>query len=290
MNIQAILAKIKYNDGTFPNEALNKAINNQELIIPELIKVIEFTKNNIEKLISDEKYFTHIYALYLLAQFREKSAYQLIIEFFSIPGDMPKDITGDVVTEDLGRILASVYDGNDSLLKSLIENKGLNDYVRSAALECLLILVAIGAKPREEIICYFKELFNGKLEREFSHIWNALIIRSTLLYPEEVYEEIKLAYEDQLVGPIFVDLQTIEETIRGGKEKTLKTLRNDRRYKLIEDTISELQHWACFHKSTNIDKKKLQSISVTKKKISRNTPCPCGSGKKYKKCCLNKPL
>jgi methionyl aminopeptidase len=25
-------------------------------------------------------------------------------------------------------------------------------------------------------------------------------------------------------------------------------------------------------------------------KISRNAPCPCGSGKKYKRCCLNKPV
>ena len=24
-------------------------------------------------------------------------------------------------------------------------------------------------------------------------------------------------------------------------------------------------------------------------KIGRNQPCPCGSGKKYKKCCINKP-
>ena len=23
-------------------------------------------------------------------------------------------------------------------------------------------------------------------------------------------------------------------------------------------------------------------------KVGRNDPCPCGSGKKYKKCCLNK--
>jgi uncharacterized protein YecA (UPF0149 family) len=23
------------------------------------------------------------------------------------------------------------------------------------------------------------------------------------------------------------------------------------------------------------------------RKIGRNDPCPCGSGKKYKKCCLN---
>ena len=27
----------------------------------------------------------------------------------------------------------------------------------------------------------------------------------------------------------------------------------------------------------------------TKKKIGRNDPCPCGSGKKYKKCCIDKP-
>jgi len=28
--------------------------------------------------------------------------------------------------------------------------------------------------------------------------------------------------------------------------------------------------------------------SVKKEKIGRNDPCPCGSGKKYKKCCLGK--
>lgn len=29
-------------------------------------------------------------------------------------------------------------------------------------------------------------------------------------------------------------------------------------------------------------------IVVNENKIGRNEPCPCGSGKKYKKCCLNK--
>ena len=27
----------------------------------------------------------------------------------------------------------------------------------------------------------------------------------------------------------------------------------------------------------------------TLKKIGRNDPCPCGSGEKYKKCCLDRP-
>ena len=279
MDIPTILTRLKYNDGTFPREALNEAINNQELIIPELLKIIEFTKNNIEELITEEKYFVHIYAMYLLAQFKEKHAYRLIIDFFSMPGDMAKDITGDVVTEALGRILASVYDGNISLLKSLIENKELDEYVRSAALECLLVLVAVGTKSREEIIDYFKELFNGKLEGDCSYIWTALVSRSTRLYPEEVYDEIKLAYEEELIECFFVDLQTVEKTIKEGKEKTLRSLRNNSRYKLIENIISEMQNWACFYKSRNEEKKR--------KKIGRNAPCPCGSGKKYKKCCLN---
>ena len=33
---------------------------------------------------------------------------------------------------------------------------------------------------------------------------------------------------------------------------------------------------------------KTNQKTAGKKKISRNAPCPCGNGKKYKKCCLNK--
>ena len=31
-----------------------------------------------------------------------------------------------------------------------------------------------------------------------------------------------------------------------------------------------------------------QTVNRTLKKIYPNDPCPCGSGKKYKKCCKNK--
>ena len=32
-------------------------------------------------------------------------------------------------------------------------------------------------------------------------------------------------------------------------------------------------------------KQKLSTTVVKEKKVGRNDPCPCGSGKKYKKCC-----
>ena len=31
--------------------------------------------------------------------------------------------------------------------------------------------------------------------------------------------------------------------------------------------------------------KKMQPVRAASEKVGRNDPCPCGSGKKYKKCC-----
>ena len=39
--------------------------------------------------------------------------------------------------------------------------------------------------------------------------------------------------------------------------------------------------------SLEFDKKESRTVIVGKK-IGRNDPCPCGSGKKYKQCCMNK--
>jgi len=36
--------------------------------------------------------------------------------------------------------------------------------------------------------------------------------------------------------------------------------------------------------------RKVNTTIVKDKKIGRNEPCLCGSGKKYKKCCINKEL
>ena len=34
----------------------------------------------------------------------------------------------------------------------------------------------------------------------------------------------------------------------------------------------------------------IKSTDIKKKKVGRNDPCPCGSGKKFKKCCLGKGI
>jgi hypothetical protein len=61
---------------------------------------------------------------------------------------------------------------------------------------------------------------------------------------------------------------------KAGVKKTLKARQKE--MKIVGKEIAKL---SIKNKSQN-----LKSVS----KVGRNDPCPCGSGRKYKKCCLNK--
>jgi len=287
MEINEVLSELEYNRGYFPYEAVREAITQKEKKVPELLKILENVEKNIHQIEEQPDYMAHIYAMFLLAQFREKRAYPLIVDIFSHPGDTSDKIGGDFVCEDLPQILASVCHGDTTLIKQLIENRDADEYVRDAGLRALLLLVINGEKTREEIIDYYKSLFRGKLEREHSMVWNGLVLCSSYLCAKEVYEDIKKAYEDDLVDPFFINLEDVDEYLSMEWEKNLNRLKKDRHYQFIDDTISCMEWWACFQPKKKVKPNLLKSLKTKskRKKIGRNDPCPCGSGKKYKKCC-----
>ncbi len=262
MDLQDILKQLEVNDGTFPREAVAQAIAQREAMTPELLRILEYTHDNIEDIAERPDYFAHIYAMYLLAQFREPRAYPLLTQFFSIPGDIVDDVTGEVVTSDLCRILASVSGGDSRLMMALAENESANDYVRDAALRGLICLVACGQQPREDVIAYYQSFFRGRLPRAYSVLWDLLVHASTDLYPDELYEDIQQAYEDELIETFSIRLEDVEETLQRGKERVLDDLQKNKHYKLITDTISEMEWWACFQPQERSSRPPLPDIQV----------------------------
>ena len=278
MRVHGILKELEFNSGVFPRKALEEARARQKEITPELLRILVKATDNIELIWDEPAYFAHIYAMYLLAQFRERKGYQLIVDFFSIPGEITLDLTGDVVTEDLGRILAAVSGGDTSLIKRLIENQEANEYVRGAGLVSLMTLLAEGEIDRDEVVEYTKSLYQGGLEREPSHAWNLLVNCSADIHPEEVMDEIKQAYEDGLVDKGFIDYKWVEEHHACDRTQLLKRLAEVRHHRYIRDVVKEMEWWACFEQ-------RKRGVSTKKGKVGRNEPCPCGSGRKYKRCC-----
>ncbi|MFP4173955.1 MAG: DUF1186 domain-containing protein [Candidatus Hydrogenedentota bacterium] len=292
MDIVDIVKALERNAGSFPREALEAAVEQREAITPELLDMLEYTVANAEELAGEPRedvYFGHLYAMFLLAQFRETRAFPLIVRFCELPGRTPEDLLEDSVTEDLHRILASTFDGDTEALKRIIENPACNEYVRSAVLNALVVLVRMGVKQRDEVMAYMEELFRGKLERAFSFAWCGLADCAVMLYPGEVYEDIRQAYEEGLVEPFFMNFYEVEEVFAKGKERVLEVLPTNVPGP-IDDTIEDMEHWACFRETPRQSYPSPSPVPEARPapkphKVGRNDPCPCGSGKKYKKCC-----
>ncbi len=249
MQLEEILSQLENYTETFPRLALEKAIEEPEAITPSLLATLEEYKNNQENLLEKSEYILHIYALYLLAQFREPLAYPLIVEFFSVPGEISLDVTGDLVTEDLGRILASVSGGNIELIKQLIENREANEFVRSAALNSLIVLVAQGIIAREQVVQYFEELFSI-LEKKPHYIWSKLVLNSCQLCPIELKEHIEQVYAADLMETFSIKQENVDNYLRLGIEGALTRLREDPSNSLIENTILEMEPSASFQQES----------------------------------------
>jgi len=289
METEQILRELERATGRFPRAAVEAAVMRREEIAPELLRILGETTERAAEIDAEGDYMAHLYAMFLLAQFREVLAYPLVVKFASLPGELPHSLCGDFITEDLGRVLASVCGGDLAGIQSLIENEAVEEWVRGAALSSLVTLVAAGQKSRDEIVSYFAELFRGKLEREFSHVWNELVSCAADLYPGELMADIERAYEDGLVEPGYIGWADVSDDLARGKDQMLARLVETSHHRLVEDTVREMEWWACFHedKRARLPAPRTASVQVkqNKPKTGRNDPCPCGSGKKFKKCC-----
>jgi hypothetical protein len=225
----------------------------------------------------------HIFAMYLLAQFREKRAYRPLVAIFSTRGDIPDRLVGDMVTEGLMQILGSVYDGAPQPLYGLVEDTSVDEYVRTATIDTFLVLWTSEQMPRDDGVANYRSLFHGKLERKGSPAWNGLVSAVADLRAPELLEEVREAFADGLVEPMFAGLKEIERDILGPP-------RPQRRYDVITDVISEMETWSCFNPERSAMKTPsvppesavLATASandiapIRRQQVGRNEPCPCG--------------
>jgi hypothetical protein len=294
MEMGDILACLEFNTGKFPRGALEEASKRRTEITPFLLEGLERDVARSEFIERESSYMAHLYAMYLLAEFREVRAYPLVVRFCRLPGELPLALSGDVVTEDMDRILASVCGGDTGSIEDLVEDPDLNEYVRCAAMRSMLALAVDGQRSREQVVTYFKSLFEGRLEREPSLAWCGLVSCCDDLYPGEFVGEIAKAYEEELVDPWFISQEDVDRRLSGGKDAVLADLRS--RYAgLIRSAVEEMEGWACFEEDRrwHSQKKRRDAIEDSFRYVtptpkagpSRNAPCPCGSGKKYKRCC-----
>lgn len=243
MEVAHILEELAYDLGELPREAIESAIGKRAQITPHLLEILDDSINRIDEILEDDSYQGHLYAMYLLAQFREERAFPYLVKLFSFPGEIPHAIAGDVLTEDLARIFASVCGNDYGTLLTLIENSSLNEYVRAACQTALVILVGCGNLTRTWVIEYFRSLFEHKLQRYPSFVWDNLVASCCTLYPKELFPYIRQAFHEELIDTTFISLEDVSAVLAEDMQTQLFTLFQTA--ELIEDTVSEMEKWLC---------------------------------------------
>jgi hypothetical protein len=268
----------------YPRVVIEEMIRRREEMIPALLSVIEDAVKRPKYYFEGGRWKALTFAAFLLAQFRETRAFKPLCATLAHAAEVTNRLWGDQICEGMGNILASVYDGDDAPLRKLAASPGVYEYVRGATVpKAYLCLLQAGRISREKLESRAKELLGKKMEREYSHAWDGWTALCADMGFSRLVPLIERALEDGLCDPSYYGA---EELIRRASSDRVQRTGED--LDLIDDTIGETDWWACWKKPRRpkpAPPPPRYSEPRTSPKTGRNESCPCGSGKKFKKCC-----
>ena len=276
----------------YPTGAVNEAIAKQVEITPILLEYIKISPSELEKIYQlqseDSENFMWFFSVFLLGQFKEKKALPYIIEFLTNENQaLVHSLMNDFLTEHLPEILAAIFDDDIEVFFNIINNKNYNESIRNAFLKATTILVMYGILDKDEMRPRYLALLTEEQIEENND--NDFIEYSLLDLADLADPFLRVAIDNALVisniESSFFSKADIQETYNDPPKK------GDRFNSLDIDTNESLQSWGWFdnrhNQEINDDNYFNETYKRKTKKVGRNESCPCGSGKKYKKCCLN---
>lgn len=290
-SVQKAIEEITNRTPNFPEKQFLIISENPDLAIPYLNAAIDRAVSEGEDL--DENYQLHFYAIFLLGQFQERESFPRIMKLVSLPRDVLDGMIGDAVTSGLQDILYNTYNGDKELLKTSIKNKNMDDYARSAMLKVVGQLYLDGEFGKEELQELIREIVYNE-EEIGDYIYTELIYTMCGCHFVEMLPEIRRLFEDGRIDGFAFEgyAECVDMMFRYNKEAFCRSPIH---------AADMLRSWSMFEQpeQNELSQKEMEKLlrkaaaqynkPEKKVKIGRNDPCPCGSGKKYKKCCMNKP-
>lgn len=322
IDLDAIIRELDAGIDELPEVALRQCQRHSELVTPRLIETIEeATRLGKEGTVREGN--AHFFALLLLTEFRAKQALPAILEAMALPEPVLGELFGDAITENFKRTLAVLGEDHPDLIESMLGSRELDDYVRWAAAGALGLLVRDEKLSRDDGVARLMRQLRAAVESRDE--WEATIVTCEVgrLNPLEFQDEIKSVFDQGLVDERMIDWECfVAHDLHPDKPGVCCGL-EDERPTAIADSVEELRPWYAssderhpqagepsmrelldferegdrlldgsfkdeFKSLLPAPTADFATIRNEDRHVGRNDPCPCGSGKKYKKCCLRR--
>jgi hypothetical protein len=298
-----------------PVEAIEAARAQRAVAVPAFLRIIERYLDG-EANSNEENALLVIF--HLLGEWREQSAYRPLAEMLRRSPDQVDHLLGEAIAQTIHRVMAGVFDGDPQPLYDIIMDANADQCVRSRMFDALLILVLRNELPRAEFIRFLQVCYaDMRPRKDDGALWTGWAHAIATLGIVELRPLVEQAFERGFIPGYAMRLEHFEEDIQRGIDHP-GALPNpdDDDLTLINDAIDQLpdleylesesdgelegafddddlEDWGGHDDPDELadhPERRMASVPASNpfKGVGRNDPCPCGSGKKFKKCCLNK--
>jgi uncharacterized protein YchJ len=271
----------------------------REELIEDLEAIIEFSITHFDavsyEVIPEEKTYYVSHAIYLLADLNAVDSLPAVLEVFKQTQEYNDFYFGDLISEITWDPLMRLGINQLEKIFDYLRIPDLYTYSRTVFIEVLEQIILHYPDKEEEVIKRYEELLIFYLSSEDKSIvdidligltiWSLMDLRVKQLEPQICALFDKDYINTGIIGTKEEVLERLKMNVDRPTPKELMSL--TRRYTELLHKDESFAHSLEGYDS-NIQMNNNSNHFSSEPKTQRNNPCPCGSGKKYKKCCLNK--
>lgn len=295
MDPGAILHELTQAEG-LPREALTAASEQRVEMLPIFLGEIEgyLALEPGERAKPTPLFFI----FHLLGEWREKSAYRPLARFLRCPTHELDVILGDAITSTAHRVMAAIFDGDPEPLYEIILDCEADQFIRSRMCETLAMVTLRGDLDRAIAGRFLRDAFMELRPQAESFVWFGWQSAIAMLGLSELKVLVKRACDRGFIDPQTLRFEHFEKDLRRAMKGPDELERpDDDEFSLFGNTVKELSAWYGFSEKYRADRERAaielddlvdQPYQNPFRGVGRNDPCPCGSGKKFKNCCLRR--
>jgi uncharacterized protein len=298
MTIDDVLREFGSYEHKLPRDAMQWSLDNWPEAAPRLLQLLkQYADGSDRSKATQDAVFL---ALYLMAEKRETAAFADLCRILLETG-LPDTLLGDGVTTTLRPILISTFDGDIAALHAVIEAAEADEFVRYSAILAMAYLARVGRLPRTGAHDYLRGLLPTMQPQGECYVWVGWTECVACLGFADLATNVQQLFDRGFVDPTVMSYHHFEEDLKHTLDNPESAVSfGGMELRPLDSAIEELSHWYSFSEQRVIDeaqrlereaaRARQEQESAGKRNpwrnVGRNDPCPCGSGRKFKKCCL----
>jgi Protein of unknown function (DUF1186)/SEC-C motif len=234
--------------------------------------------------------------LHVMAAARDRQAFQPLLLMLRSRCDDVDRLLGDARTETLPRILISTFDGDADALFDAIADQDLDEVVRDSLLRAATFLAWEGRIDRPRLEAFLGRFPTGEVAVDGEFVWHAWVDAIALLGLRTWVPLVAQALERRQIDEFMFEPDEFHACLEQSERDPSDVSRFDGfGLGYLDDAVKALQLFVDADDEDDgydLNDADFEEPAAPEpvinpwRHVGRNDPCPCGSGKKAKRCCL----